>query len=229
LTCKLCKRFWNWHWKNSDAWEWAHSNESDLRSAESKEARELIERAFAIEETDPDAAFHLCGEAAEAGSAWAMGRVGWHYETGTAVAVDLYKALQYYHRAICAGSWMSTIFYARLLAKAGQHDEAERVLQDGIASDFVPAYFWLGRLRYDRSKTRMVCGEVRPLLQYAAEKGHPGARLTLARWMLLGKFGLPDILTGLKLSFRLAREFSKRADAANPNPRSPSRAAPPAA
>jgi hypothetical protein len=202
--CKFCDAFWDWFWDRSDEWERKRSNDSDLVSRESDRNRELIVRAYAISTTDPSAAFRLHLEAAEAGSAWAMERVGTHYQNGMGVAIDLHKALEYYHRAICAGSWMATIYYARLLADEGHHDQSDRVLKDGIASDFVPAYFWLARLRYGRSKTRKVCREVRPMLEYAASQGHPGAQVTLARWMTIGRFGLREIPRGLKSVVRLA-------------------------
>ena len=82
---------------------------------------------------------------------------------------------------------MATIHYARLLAELGHYDACERTLENGVASDFVPAYFWLAWCRYEQSKTTKVRGEVRPLLEYAAEKGHPEAKILLARWMALGK------------------------------------------
>ena len=200
LTCRFCDPFWEWFWKKSDAWEREHSNESDLWSKETQQSRELIEQASAIEETDP-AAFRLYVEAAEIGSAWSMGRLGWQYETGTAVAPYADKALEYYHRAICAGSWMATIHYARLLEKLGHHDHCDRVLKDGVASDFVPAYFWLARLRYKRSKNGKVCRDVRPFLEYAAIRGHPGARVTHAQWMIWGRLGLREIPRGFKSTF----------------------------
>jgi len=202
--CKICDRFWSQLWEQSHEWERAHSNESDLRSNESDRTCELIEEACAIDETDPEGAFRLYQQAAEEGSVWSLNRVGWHYQTGIGVAPDLHKSLEYYYRATCAGSWIATIYYARLLAELGHHDQSDRVLKDGIASDFLPAYFWLAWLRYERSKSRMVCREVRPFLEYAASQGHPEAQVTLARWMAIGKFGLREIPRGSKALFRLA-------------------------
>jgi hypothetical protein len=207
LTCKFCDPFWDWLWKKSGAWEREHSNESELWSKETQQSRELIEQASAIEDTRP-AAFRLYLEAAEGGSAWAMERVGWQYQTGTAVTANADKALEFYHRAICAGSWMATIHYAQLLEKLGHHDHCDQVLKDGVASDFVPAYFWLARFRYKRSKRRRVCRGVRPFLEYAAIRGHPRARVTLAQWMLWGRLGLREIPRGLKFSFSIVLQLA---------------------
>lgn len=105
---------------------------------------------------------------------------------------------------------MATIHYARLLTELGHHDACERTLENGVASDFVPAYYWLAWYRYQRSKTRKVRREVRPLLEYAAEKGHPEAKLLLARWMALGKLGLRNIPRGCRLVAQGAVSFIRR-------------------
>ncbi|MGQ0589217.1 MAG: hypothetical protein ACT4N8_06760 [Sphingosinicella sp.] len=154
-----------------------------------------------MRDADPEAAFRMLLEAAEAGSAWATEAVARHYHAGTVVAADFDHAADHYYRAICAGSWLATIGYARLLAEHGDADESEAVLEDGVRQDFVPAYFWLARLRYDRSPTRATCREIRSLLDYAAKRGHPDAKQTLGRLMMKGKFGIFAIPRGLRLLF----------------------------
>jgi TPR repeat protein len=176
---------------------------------ESHQTWDLIQRA-GREDTDPPSAFRLSLEAAEAGSIWSMEKVGWHYWTGTGVAADPRMALEYYHRACCNGSWMATIHYARLLEELGHHDDCERVLENGVESDFVPAYFWLAWCRYHRSKTTKVQREVRPLLEYAASRGHPEAKLLLARWMVHGGLGLGAVPRGFWLAVQGAISFAFR-------------------
>lgn len=175
---------------------------------ESDQTWDMIQRAAKIEDSDGPAAFHLYLEAAEAGSTWSLYRVGWCYWTGTGVAADPWTALDYYHRAICGGSWMATIHYARLLAELGHHEDCERSLEDGVAYEFVSAYFWLAWFRYQRSRTSETCREVRPLLEYAAEKGHPGAKVVLAQWMAIGNFGLRNVPRGICLVVREALNFA---------------------
>ncbi len=194
--CRVCDKFWEAVSAHSDTWERAASNEDQLLSAETSESWALIQHAAEIEEVDPASAFRLYREAAEAGSVWSLERVGWHYWTGTGVAADPHIALEYYYRAICGGSWGATIHYARLLAELGRHDDCERALMDGVNTGFVSAYFWLAWLRYKRSGTAKVRREVRPLLDHAATRGHPKAKLLLARWMMLGKLGLRDVPRG---------------------------------
>jgi TPR repeat protein len=205
--CKFCERVRQRFWRHSDAWERTLSSDWEVSSKETDQAREALNAAAAMRETDP-AALQLYLEAAEAGSVFAMGRVGWQYWTGTGTAPDLAKAQDYYRRAIEGGSWMATIHYAKLLDELGHRDTCDQVLEDGVAVGFVPAYFWLAWLRYKRSRTRKACREVRPLLEYAARAGHPGARRKLSQWMLLGRFGPREIFRGVLLNFRLAREYA---------------------
>jgi len=190
-------------WRQSERWERAHSNEWKLWSEETDENRELIARAIALRESDPKETFRLDLEAANAGSIRGMTLVAWHYDTGTTVKSDFWQAQEYYYRALSAGSWMATIRYAKLLAKHGYYDYCERVLEDGVRADFIPAYFWLAWFRVKQSNTRGTCRQVRHLLEYAAEHGHPGAKLILSRWLLSGRFGLRHIPSG----WRAFREF----------------------
>lgn len=193
-----CDALWLARWEEANAWERAQAGHDTLWWNDPEPACALIEKMDDLGGADPEAALALLHEAAEEGSAWAMHAVGSYYETGTIVAADADRALDYYHRAICAGSWMATIDYARLLADQGHVEDSEAVLQDGVRLEFVPAYFWLAWLRYERAPTRATCREIRPLLDHAAEQDHPGAQLILARFMAKGKFGLRQIPRGFR-------------------------------
>jgi TPR repeat protein len=70
-------------------------------------------------------------------------------------------------------------------------------LEDGVQKGFVPASYWLARLRYGRARSRKIARQIAPLLEYAADKGHPGAELMLGRLLLSGKLGLRGIPRGL--------------------------------
>lgn len=223
LACRLCKRLRARLWSYSDAWERAHSNDADLWELEPATNRELIEQAYAVQESDAAAAFRLYLEAAEAGSPGGMEMVGLHYHWGFAVAADFEKAAEYYSRAVSAGSWMATIGYARLLEEHGCHDDCERVLEDGVAADFVAAFFWLAWIRYQRCKSREVCREIRPLLEYAASKGHPAAKVNFARLMVRGKFGVRAIPAGFGLLVRWAPQLDREARKAEEEARKASR------
>lgn len=209
-----CETIWQSHWEESDAWEVAHSNHYEIWWEDLERNRQLIDAAFAGQDTDPEAAFRMFVEAAEAGSPYAMEVVGSYYETGTVVAADFDKAADHYHRAICGGLWTATIRYARLLAAHDYFDEAEAVLQDGVALDFIPASFWLAQLRYLRAPTRATCREIRPLLDHAVKQGHPGAKQLLARLMTKGKYGPLAIPRGFKLLGESMPPILKEPDAA---------------
>ncbi|MEI6642571.1 MAG: hypothetical protein WCL10_11080 [Novosphingobium sp.] len=196
-------------WAATDAWELAAAKENALWSAESDENCALIERAALMDHGDP-AAFDLHLEGAKAGSVWCQQMVGWHYSTGIGVAADKYLALTYYHSAICGGSWIATLRYARLLFEVGRYDECERVLKDGVSCEFAPSYYWLAWYRHKRHTTRAVRQEVRPLIEHAAKEGHPAAKELLANWMRAGKLRLCDIPRGWWMAARIAIAYANR-------------------
>lgn len=209
-----CDALWLARWEEANAWERAQAGHDTLWWSDPEPVCALIEKMDDLSGGDPDKAFELLHEAGEAGSAWAMHSVARHYETGTIVAADAERALDYYHRAICAGSWMATIDYARLLADQGQVEDSEAVLQDGVRLAFVPAFFWLAWLRYERAPTRATCREIKPLLDHAAAQGHPGAQLILARFMAKGKFGLLQIPSGFRRLLEIMPPPPTESDAA---------------
>jgi TPR repeat protein len=205
LGCKLCAILTKWLLARTgsrcdelieelDRWDRSCSNEDELWGRELYVNRELIDQAAA--QSHPAAALILYRRAAEAGSVWAMEMAAWHYHVGSGVDADFTLACDYYRSAITAGSWMATLGYARLLASHGHFAECDRVLEDGIKAEFVPAYYWLARLRLARSKSRATCREIRPLLKYAAGNGHPEARRLLAVLMLFGRYGLRNVPKG---------------------------------
>ncbi len=97
-----------------------------------------------------------------------------------------------------------------LLFQIGRHEECQMILQDGVRLDFAPAYFWLGWLRYLQTKTPEMRNEVKPLLEHAAQQGHPAAKFFLSRWMARGKLGLRNVPRGWKLTIEEAKEFASR-------------------
>lgn len=154
--------------------------------------------ARALQSADPEAAFRVYLELADAGVAWAMEMVAYQYGWGTLVANDFEQAQAYYRRAIEAGSSMATSRYARLLARHGHLDSCDTLLEDGVRADFVPAYYWLARCRLARSDDRPTCRAIRPLLEHAAKAGHPAAALLLAQLKVRRKFGFREVAHGIR-------------------------------
>lgn len=109
-----------------------------------------------------------------------------------------------YRRAIESGSWFATIGYARLLADHGHFAKCEALLGDGVEQDFIPAFYRLARVRLQQSPGGKTRRAVRPLLERAAEAGHPGAARDLARMKARGQFGFLEIPAGYREVRRLA-------------------------
>lgn len=209
MRCVFCESCCEAFWKRTYEWERAHSNEGELWSEQSDDARQIIAGARALLDTDPEGALQLYRKAADAGSVWAMEKAGWFYDVGNGVPADFAQAQEYYYRALCAGSWMATIRYARLLERHGYDDYWPGVLEDGVRADFVPAYYWLAWFRCKHAKTAEERRAVRPLLEHAAAAGHPGAELLLVRSLLLGRFGIRGIPEGLRLYPKHVAKFFK--------------------
>lgn len=206
MACKLCAWLCRWlcaepadsFWKRSGDWERAQSNDYALWLEAPLETRERAKAALAIFDTDSEAAFRTFLDLAESGMPWAMEAVAGYYERGTVVAADFEQAQDYYRRAIEVGSWTATIGYAKLLARYGHFDACDTLLRDCTERDFVPACFWLAWYRLKQSRSAATCREVRPLLERAADAGHPAAEIVLARLKLLGKFGFREIPAGFR-------------------------------
>lgn len=205
-------------WKQSEKWESAHSNEYKLWSRASDQERERLDAAATLQTTDPEAAFRMYLDLADAGVVWAMQIVAHQYAWGTIVPNDFEQAQIYYCRAIEAGSWMATLRYAWLMARQGYFEESETVLQDGVNADFVPASYWLARCRYHQSSDRKTCRVIRPLLEHAVEAGHPGAALFLARLKARGKFGFREIPRGFKEMIQVVERTHDAVSSSGSNP-----------
>jgi TPR repeat protein len=212
MRCRLCKwlcdRFcepgvgsdedWREFWRVSQGWEQDHSNEWDQWVADSAEVQARNERTVEVFKTDRSLAFDLRKELADNGSVWAMRLIGQHFERGWGVERDLAQAEHYYYRAQLAGSWMATLDLADLLFSHRINERWVGILENGVESGFIPSSFWLAHYRYKRDPRRQMARDVRPLLETAANAGHPGARMTLARWRAQGKYGLREIQGGFR-------------------------------
>ncbi len=185
-------------WNASSAWE--EDFASDWEPPEGGDSlRERWREAENLMDNDPAAALAIHLELAEKGSVFSMLKAGWQHAHGHGTERDDAAAEEFFRRALCAGSWKATTRYAMLLFERGAHDKWPSTLDDGVQKGFVPSFFWLAWYRYKRSPRRRTAREVRHLLEAAAAAGHPGARLTLARWTASGKFGLREIPHGFDM------------------------------
>jgi TPR repeat protein len=198
----------DWEWERVD--DWQHEEVNNWEPSVDEAEKEKIDKAIALEDGDIKGAIEAYQALAEQGSAWAMRKIAWHYETGSRVSVDLTLAESWYRRAILAGSWLATLNFARLEALRGAFDDSEYWLEDGVEQGWVPASFWLAWYLKANSTRRRLDPRLRQLLEHAEAHGHPMAREILATWMGQGRFGFRLIPQGLRA---LVSEVFKTAEA----------------
>jgi len=190
-------------------WERNESNDYELWMEAPAEDRARADAAIALSPSEPEAAFRIFLDLADGGMPWAMETVADRYARDDAGGADFERARDYYCRAIESGSWFATIGYARLLADHGHFAECEALLRDGVEQDFIPAFYWLARVRLRQSYNGKTRRTVRLLLERAAEVGHPGAVRDLARMKARGQLGFREIPAGFYEARRLVRSFTE--------------------
>jgi len=95
------------------------------------------------------AAYSIYEDLASDGVVWAYVRLGAMYRDGLGVPANVEKALQWFTKAIDAGS-VEALFYAgRLLTDENRHSEALPLYQAAARQDYVPAIYRLGRTYRD--------------------------------------------------------------------------------
>lgn len=193
-------------WKASRAWESAHSNKNEIFGREADP--EALRLASTLYSSDPQAAFQMWLDLAGRGSVWSMFEVAQSYREGCGVARDLGEAEKWCQRAFHGGHQLAMLKCAEIAAEHGNYPTAEAILQTGIEQDWAPAIFWLAWYRHKQSESREAYRNIRPLLEDAAQRGHPGAQLILGRFMAKGKFGLMKIAAGWKSLYLLGRAIS---------------------
>lgn len=185
-------------WSAASQWEETYSHDWEPEDEDAKRRSRAAEAAKLFE-LDPQAALALFIELADEGSTFAMRWVGSLYRGGLGIPANLEIAEEYFRRGLCAGSWISTVGYANLLYRRGAHDEWPKTLADGVDTGFIPSFFWQAWNTYRLNPSSKVAEEVLPLMLKAAEAGHPGAKVMLARWTARGRFGLRKIPEGIRM------------------------------
>lgn len=215
-------------WQRTYDWDRAASTDEDQYWDELYFDRITV--VTALWDSNPTAAFEGFRELAELGSIHGMIWLGQCYEQGHGTKIDFDAAYDSFSRAISAGSWLATLDISSLLFNNGYFDECEEYLEDGIRADYIPAYFWLAWYRIKRSNTRATYRQIKPLLEYAAEKGHPTAKDYFAASMMLGKYGIRETLRGFRmLSASIDKRNEEEAKAADTDARNGALAVMPAA
>jgi TPR repeat protein len=115
----------------------------------------------------------------ERNSGYAYNALGWFYETGTEVPVDMQEALRCYRKAIEAGDERAYIWLGHALDRMGDMDGARAVYEEGAAQDNRPCMFWLGCLLMREGSGAIDARQGRMWLNKAAENGHLVAQARL--------------------------------------------------
>ena len=194
-------------WRNSDDWEYVETGYFDLLDREPEAVRTMLRKADDVILSNPEGAFAIYLELANSGSPIAAHLVGWSLDSGTGVARDQWQAMEWYCKALDAGSWSASVAYARILDQLGFFELCDEVLEDVVSAGLATARSWLARLRSSRSKGRRSELDTRLLLDLAVELGHPGAELYLAQLMAGGAFGLGSIYKGIRLFMACLERF----------------------
>lgn len=200
-----------WDW--SDQFDRDCSNDWELWEQLTEEAQELYAKAIEVSKTDAVAALELYEEGAAAGNPLAMGAAGLFHASGLGTPNAPDKAIEFYDRAMEAGSWSALVCCARFRQKLGQFEEAEYLLKQGIEADYTAALFWLAWYRYARNPTRKTARSVWSMVQTALERGHPGARWMAARLLMRGKLGIHRILEGWRIQCKLSGDLGEELEA----------------
>lgn len=221
MPCKICNwfcdRFCPPELSSEGFWERASKWEDDFSRdwepwEDDENLRTQLSDAVELLETNASQALELLIALADKGSVSAMRWVGYLYDGHFGVEENQEMVGEYLHRALCAGSWSSTVSYANFLYRRGEHNYWPSVLEDGMEQGFVPAFFWYGWNKYRLRPSNRVAREVRPLILRAVKAGHPGAEYLLARWTARGRFGLRKIPEGFRLIISIVAKASAAYD-----------------
>ena len=200
-------------WSASSDWEYYETGYFDMIEEECEANRAMLDEARELRPKDPGGARAIYLGLAQSGSPTAMFHTGWCLETGTGVERDSELAIDWYGQGLDAGSWTSALAYARLLDQSGDRKNCDKLLESGVDADIASAAYRLAKCRYDRSPRRRTAQEIRPLLDRAIARGHPGAKFLLSQLMSKGKFGFGNVFAGIRLGVSCMNGFEAKEDA----------------
>ena len=203
MRCRFCIQYREQFWKSVDKFEEAEADEFALWQRETDEQRANFDRICMLHSRDPQAAFDMAKRAADAGSVFAMKTLGYYYDTGFSCSKNFPKAQEYYLGAISAGSWIALLDYARMLEREEHSDLADYYIEQAIEADLAAGHYQKAKFSWNRAPSRQTAERIYPHLALAADKGHRGALLMIARLYLYGWCGLRGRFKGLRAFYRL--------------------------
>ena len=160
--------------------------------------REAMQEADQQWRDDPEAGLPKLIALAELGSIPAMTLAGWAYHAGKGVAADPVKAEYWHWRAIEGGSQPSQLQLGWIYTQTRNYPRCEEVYKAGVAQNWGPAMFYLGRIMLRQRLTKTRLNEARSLLERASALEDLGAQAMLAAFSARGRFGLRYIPRGFR-------------------------------
>jgi TPR repeat protein len=177
---------------------WA--NEPDL---------DKLRSANAVLDSDPQRALAEYQALAARGSVMSLANIGYIFEEGFGVEIDLAKAEEYYTRACDAGSVSALLKLGGLFLKTRQRESAVECFSKGVRHGDPRAMYWLAYVDLMNSDDRNQLEKAGALLERAAMLGHIQAERKLAKILISGRLGLSKVFHGFRLWFRSARAAAK--------------------
>ena len=125
--------------------------------------------------------------------------IGWIYQKGLDVEIDLDKAAFWFQKASSAGSKEGSFYLASLYYTQKKCSDAEKILQSLAERDYAPACYRLSKIyrseNGDESKSKIA-----EYYRYKAlELGHLAAKRDFAVDCMKGKYGLRSMWRGVVL------------------------------
>lgn len=164
--------------------------------------RALLNKAFdAFESERYSEARSLLLDLTTAGSAYAPHILGYMYEAGKGVQVDVDKAIKWYEESAKLGLLQGMLSLADLLRRSGKESNATTWYEKAAEQGSVSALYWL----YVLARANVASGTSKKssfYLQKAAEQGHVFAMRDMAFRKLCIKDGVLQFHKGIMLLCR---------------------------
>ena len=173
-----------------------------------------VAKACALRKHDPNRAFREFQRLADEGSAAGMFHLAWCYDNAIGTHINRTLAEKLYLSAYEIGHEEGrkevSYYLGRHFLDQKKYKKAAEAFSLGKEYQFAPSLYHLGRL-YARGKgVEKDAREARRILEAAASQGHMLATRDLAHLLMSGRFGLKNMVEGVKLLRRTARMFSER-------------------
>jgi TPR repeat protein len=189
-------------------------NNDDMYRLEVDTAR--LREIYELSQSRPSEAFTQFLVLAEAGSVWSIIQIGHAYEVGRGVPADRVRAEHWYMKAYERGSDYGLLRGSILAVRRGDIAKARAMLEEGVARELVRAMTYLAWLELKLSRGEQARLRARKLYEQAIASGDFDARMSFARAMAYGQFGLRAIPTGIRKLYDASEYFSAQVDANAP-------------